>query len=499
MEMIIMEMIHRYYDNVALIVMKALGERMIQEDFKDYTSNRRRKRSHNSIGNNSIFQTSRNNHQSVLKYAMEKRDGSLFHRTLDLNSSVENILENLASAVEYSGAAKVHPPPPQHSPTSQSQKSDSDSIDWIKYNPEQQQNIDHQYNVNSNRGRDLERFLSSITRTQIEERKASRMDATAVTLVARRLFGFQSIDGVRLGWSSKAFTGLLSSLIRLHEEYEQTFGVRSFYPLRLVFSHDEYKHPLDVYGGNLYLKPSATKLEWLKSIKEVTDERLEEFSMNRHSVTERVTLLQEGLGIDLGINDSSINDIKVQKGFTCSPLEYYLFLKRNGEPYRSTASISSKTPLPDSNELVPVLSSSSVCATRRLRLVVESSMSSRRARVTKEGLIQVPSTITSPELISVVTNFSLLVGERDDAEEQEKMKCRKAVEAVQWELGLQKVSRSNQRVCRKDFLSALSRLLDHQPRLSEGCLSGASLRVEPSGQFCHLSDDGAIVIPHNWR
>jgi hypothetical protein len=491
-------MIHRYYDNVArTTVMKALGERMIQEDFKDYTSNKRRKRNHYSIGNNNHFQTSRSNHQSVLKYAMEKRDGSLFHRTLDLNSSVENILQNLAAAVEYSGAAKVHPPPPQ--PPPQPQKSQNGPIDWIKYNPEQQQNIDHQYNVNSNRGRDLERFLSSITRTQIEERKASRMNAIAVTLVTRRLFGFQSIDGVRLGWSSEAFAGLLSSLIRLHEEYEQTFGVRSFYPLRLVFSHDEYKHPLDVYGGNLYLKPSGTQLEWLKSIKEVTDERLEEFSMNRHSVMERVTLLQEGLGIDLGVDDSSINDIRVQKGFTCSSLEYYLFLKRNCEPYRSTASISTKTPLTDSNELVPVPSSSSLCATRRLRLVVESPMSSRRARVTKEGFIQVPSTITSPELISAVTNFSLLAGERHDAEEQEKVKCRKAVEEVQWELGLQKVSRSNQRVCRKDFFSALSRLLDHKPRLVEGCLSGASLRVEPSGQFCHLSDDGTIVIPHNWR
>jgi hypothetical protein len=467
---------------------------MIEEDFKDYTSNKSRKRNHYDIGKNYHGQAPRSNHRSVVNYVLEKRDGSLLHRTLDLNASVENILQNLATSLESSGAAKMPAPPPQ------SEETQSDSIEFVKYDPRGnsgQMTIDRQYDVNSNRGRDFQRFLSSITPTQIEERKAFRMDAIAATSVARRLFCFQSINGVRLGWSSEAFSGLLSSLIELHEEYNHTFGVRSFYPLRLVFSHDvdDMKHSLDVYGGILYLNPSSTQLEWLKSIKEVTEERLEEFSRNRRSLMERATLLQDGLGSESG----NKCDIRVQKGFTCSSLEYFEFLERNGEPYRTTTSFSSKTKISDSNEFLPVPSSSWLRATSYVRLVVESPVSCRRARVTKEGVIQVPSTITGPELISAITKMSVLAGERHDAEQQHRENCRKAVEEVQWELGLQKVSRSNGRVRYQDFLGALSRLLDQKPRLVDGCLSGASLRVASSGQFCHLSDDGAIIIPHDWR
>ena len=412
------------------------------------------------------------------------------HRTLDLNASVENILQDLAKALESSGAAKFQPPPTQpKTSSSEPQKAHNESIDWVKYNPGEQSNIDNKYDVNSNRGRDLQRFLSSITQAQIEERKAFRMDAMAAALVARRLFSFQSMDGVRLGYSSKAYAALLASLIKVHEEYNQTFGVRSFYPLRLVFARDDKKHSLDVHGGILYLHPSSTQLEWLDSIKEVTEERLEEFATNRQSAMELATLLRDGLGID-----------RVQKGFTCSSLEYHSFLKQNGEPYRSTEVLSSKTPPSNSNELVPVPTSSSVSFTSGLRLVVESPNACRRAKVTKEGFIQVPSSITSSQLISTVTRLSTLAGERQDSEQREKEKCQKAIEEVQWELGLQTVSRHDNRVSREDFYDALSRLLRDKSRFEEGGrLSGASLRVASNGQFCHLADDGALVIPHNWK
>eukprot|EP00536_Pseudo-nitzschia_multiseries_P007215 jgi/Psemu1/195079/e_gw1.166.46.1 len=206
------------------VLLQTLGERMIQPDFKDYTSN---------IGRNETHRKSHNKQQYVLNYALEKRDGSLLHRTLNLNESVPNILRNLASALESSGAAKLPPPPAPPPPPPQSPNANEKvSFQWVKYTPYNgsvrrdgdSTRIDHRYDVNSNQGRDLQRFLSSVTPNQIEERRAYRMDATAAALVARRLFSFQSIDGVHLGWSSKSFAGLLSSLIRLHEEHHHRFN-----------------------------------------------------------------------------------------------------------------------------------------------------------------------------------------------------------------------------------------------------------------------------------
>eukprot|EP00536_Pseudo-nitzschia_multiseries_P007216 jgi/Psemu1/256056/estExt_Genewise1Plus.C_1660083 len=190
--------------------------------------------------------------------------------------------------------------------------------------------------------------------------------------------------------------------------------------------------------------------------------------------------------------------MRVKKGFTCSSLEYYLFLERVTAPYTNAGEISAKIRSSDSNELMPVLSSSSLCSSRHLRLVVESPNSSRRPKVTREGFIQVPSTVTSAELISVVSRLSELAEERWDAEQQKKDECREAVEEAQWKLGLQKITRTNERVRREDFLSSLSRLMGHEDQLGEGRLSGSNLKISTSGQFCHLSDDGSLVIPHNW-
>ena len=103
------------------------------------------------------------------------------------------------------------------------------------------------------------------------------------------------------------------------------------------------------------------------------------------------------------------------------------------------------------------------------------------------------------ELSLAVTKLSALAGERWDAEQQEKDRCHQAVLEVQWELGLQKVSRSNKRVRHDEFLSTLSRLIDQKPQLGGGRLSGSSLEIADSSQYCHLSDDGSLVIPHNWR
>ena len=485
-------------------VLQSLTERMTQADFKDYTSNLGRKGSYN------------NNQQSVVKYVLEKRDGSLLHRTLNLNASVETILQSLATALESSGAAKLSPPPSFASQSQNSAKIDGhDPLHWVKQQHSRNDNkstrdssennyresssgIDDRYNVNSNRGRNLQKFLLSLTPTEIDERRTHRMDAIAAASVARRLFSFQSIDGVQLKWSSKSFAGLLSTLIRFYEEHQHKFHVQSFYPLQLIFSNYERKSSLDVYGGHIYLNPSATQLEWLKSIKEVTDERLQEFTINRQAMTERVTLLQDGLSI----GDSIDNDIKVKKGFTCSSRNYHSFLERVSKPYDKTLSLlSQSTALSTgtSTDLVPVpssSSSSSLCIDHHLRLVVESS--EYRAKVTNMGFIRIPSTITSTQLSLVISKLSSLAEERWDREQQEKDRCRQAVHQVQLEFGLHKVFRHSELVSHDDFMNALVRLLDQKSKLRES-LAGSSLGIAASGQFCHLSDDGSLIIPHNWK
>jgi len=173
--------------------------------------------------------------------------------------------------------------------------------------------------------------------------------------------------------------------------------------------------------------------------------------------------------------------------------------EKNAEPYRKPESLSSKIPLLDNNVLLPVPSSSSLRTTGRLRLVVESPMSCRRAKVTKEGCIQVPSNIKPPKLIRAVSNLSLSAGERRDAEEEEEKRCQEAIQEVQWKFGLQKVSRSNNRVCRKDYFSALYRLINTKSQVVEEYLSGSSIEIGTSSQLCHLSDDGGFIIPHDWR
>jgi hypothetical protein len=489
-------------------VLQSLSERMTQADFKDYTSNVGRKGSYNN--NYSVH----NSQQSVVKYVLEKRNGSLLHRTLNLNASVETILQSLATALESSGAAKLSPPPPTPSFASKSQNSDDktddghDPLHWVKQHSRDDKSrrdsserksssgIDHRYDVNSNRGRDLQKFLFSLTPTEIEERRAHRMDAIAAASVARRLFSFQSIDGVQLKWSSKSFAGLLSTLIRFYEEHQHKFHVQSFYPLQLIFSNYERKSSLDVYGGHIYLNPAATQLEWLKSIKEVTDERLQKFSINRQAMTERVTLLQDGLSI----GDSTHNDIKVKKGFTCSSRDYHSFLERVSKPYERLSVFSQSTPLSigTSTDLVPIpsASSSSLRIDHHLRLIIESS--EYRAKVTNMGFIRIPSTITSTQLNLEISKLSTLAEERWDREQQEKDRCRQAVHQVQWEFGLQKVFRHSELVSHDDFLNALIRLLDQKSKL-RGSLAGSSLGIAASGQFCHLSDDGSLIIPHNWK
>jgi hypothetical protein len=286
-------------------LLSALSERMGQQDFQDYTTNTPNGDSKWHGGNQVpvVFN----------KYVLEKRDGSLLRQNLQLNDSVENVLKSMARALQLSGAALPPPPSPPESKTEERFVNMRAKENSRRPTPSSSK-IDHQFDVNTTRGRDLWGFLGCLDFNEIQNRRASRIDAAAAALVARRLYSFQAIDGIGMGWSSASFAILLKSLIKLHEEHSARFHVDSFYPLRLVFSNEEFHKSLDLFSGHIYINPALTPLQWLESLQEVTTDSLEDFRQNRLRMQERQGLVQNSLGV------------KMKKGHSCSSEEYHMFL-----------------------------------------------------------------------------------------------------------------------------------------------------------------------------
>jgi hypothetical protein len=460
-------------------ILQALSERLGDQDFLDYKSN---------TVSSSISAKKTNMRDSLHQYVLEKRDGSLLQQSLQLNDSVENILNGMNKALQSCGAAASLPPHPPPAPTSLDLNKTTvvgpAGIHWASH-PEhgsKKTYIDHQFDVNSTKGRNLWGFLESIRDgTEIEQRREARMDASAAALVARRLYSFQAIDGIQLGWSSASFAILLRSLIRLHEEHTTKFHVQSFYPLRLVFLPDcedvEKQREgtysaLDLYGGHLYLNPASTPIQWLESLQEVTMSHLEEFQRNRSLVEQRKTVVSDFLGV------------KLKKGHTSSSEDYHFFLER------LSRAIADKTTRTAHD------SSSSALTVERLLVTVESPLHMRRPRVGKTGSISVHSAMSDEEVAQTIGRLSPRARDVTRQAEEERQLCREAIHQIQWELGLQKVYRTTW-VNNEEFLAALSRLLEQRMNLKLW-MAGHAVGIAGSGHFCHLSDDGSLMIPHNW-
>jgi hypothetical protein len=440
-------------------LLSALSERMGAQDFLDYTTNTA------NSSHKGGFQAASQKYD----YVLEKRDGSLVHLNLQLDNSVESLLNNMARALKLSGAASLPPPPSSPCPIEGDAVLPLNQLVWASSSKNSQ--IDHRFDVNTTKGRDLWSFLRSIDKDQVEERRAFRMDASAAALVARRLYSFQAIDGISLGWSSKSFAVLLNSLINLHEEHSSRFHVDSFYPLRLVFSHDDIQESLDVYGGTIFLHPGSTPIQCLSSLQKVTPERLEEFQHNRMLLEERTLLVQHSLGV------------KIKRGHSCSSKAYHIFIERL------------------SRSLAPVVKNdqqSQSLAIEQLLVHVESSQVSRRSRCNKDGSISVNTGMSEEEMVRTISRLShsareLLVQGKDERE-----RSKQAIHQIQWELGLHKVYRTNGIVSHNEFVGALSRMLEQRQKL-KGWLSGYSLGIAGSGHFCSLADDGSLVIPLDWQ
>jgi len=163
----------------------------------------------------------------------------------------------------------------------------------------QQDGIDHQFDIIYREGRDLRHFLTNFS---------------PGCLGSWRAYKFLSIDGTRIGWSSESLAKLLFSLVAVHDEYSTIFKVKSFYPLRLVFSYDDIRERICVYGGAMHLNPASTPLQWLDTSLEVTDHCLESVQRNQTSLLKNIKLVQDTLGI------------RIRKGYSCSSKEYFHLL-----------------------------------------------------------------------------------------------------------------------------------------------------------------------------
>lgn len=425
-------------------------------------------------------------------FILERRDGSFFQTNMKLShcTPVESILQSMTRALEKAGAASLPLPPsddelehqsnfdPQKNTSTQSSSSSTRSSAPTS-------KIDHRFDIMSQRGRDFMSFLSNLSQDEVRNRKASRMDAQAAALEVRRRYQFQAVDGTTLGWSSASVAVLLNQLLKLHDGHSDKFLVKSFYPCRLFFTSDDFHEELDVYGGVLRMNPAATPLQWLDAIRMVTPDTIQLIKNYRTELAEKTLLVQGILGV------------KVKRGHSCSSREYYDFLSRlcpssTGIDVNKQENALVVSPQEDEDMSGLIL--------EPVTLSVESSSrSGRRALVTKEGSIRIGAAFLEDEVRLAISKLAGPARKQAYQNEQERERCKQAIHQIQWQVGLEAVYRSGVGVNNSQFLDCLARILQLEDERLKINLTGNSLGIACSGNFCHLADDGSVVIPYDWK
>ena len=492
----------------------ALTNRFSQSDFQLWQK---------SSGTNHAFYNSLGEDDSKeYSFALEHRDGSLFRTKFYLNKTVPEILADMTWALEKCGAG-AHIPSSKFLDTEMSGTHDSNNP-----SPSTNQNMDpsmhssnttslsfgpaskdfNRYNIKSNQGRSLFHFVQhDMDHEEVTNRKMARTEAQSAALAVRRLYKFQAVDATSLGWSSGSVAVLLNRLVALHEEHNLQFKVDSFYPLRLVFSpFDEVEErrygglsntgdeisnqsssrnfsALDLHGGTLKLHPASTPLQWLDHVREVTPERLE-----------LVKQIRQELELYKGLLKSRHN-LSLVKGFSCSSEDYFHALRQlclMGDD--RTVSTNSNT----SYELV----------TEPLVVKVESSLACHRREptVTKEGSIRLSREMCQSDcLLDSIAHLAVKARQKRAEYEEEKRNCLKVAKDIQWQLGLPRQVFKYGVIQQNDFLESLCRMKELIGAVEEKereqlklALGGSAMGITGSGHFCHLSDDGSLIVPHDW-
>lgn len=464
-------------------VVKALMDRLIEPDFlawQQYKAHRMLDSLRSSQKINASLKSQ--------AYIMERRDGSLFKSFLPLDGSVQDILHHMTGSLKEIGVnslpeiSQVMGEAQQNHGTSGPRSTVNNPMDKDSVNHQSsmfQSGIDHQYDIRSKQGRDLNYFLSSLSRNDILERRLDRTDAQAAAMQVRQTFQFQSVDATTLGWSSASVSVLLNQLLELHDEFSNKLHVSSFYPIRLLFTSDDFHTALDLYGGVLRLNPASTKIQWLEKLQLVTESSMEAIMFYQEK---SLALTKQALGM---------YNVRFQKGYSCKSQEYFDFLD----------SICSSQDI-DSEVVGSRRDTNKSIMTMPLTVIVESEYSSRRPQVTREGAIQLGAAANGASVRAAVAKLSGRAREQEKVYVTERERLKEAIHRVQWDLGLERVYK-NKSVQRCDFTECLLRLAKMKDETQKNelrrNLTGHALGVASHGSFCHLSDDGAIVIPVDWR
>jgi hypothetical protein len=424
------------------------------------------------------------NTSSTFQYLVERRDGTMLEATLPLGGSVQDVLQNISESLQHIGAyslpalSTLEDGQPQFGHESHQDADNRHGQRTAASTSSSSEGINHQYDVKSRQGRNLQDFLSNLSLQEIQERQLDRMDAQAAALEARRVFQFQSVDATSLGWSSASVAVLLKQLLALQEEFVDKLHVASFYPMQLLFTSDEFYDSLDVYGGVLRLNPASTKLQWLEKLQLVTDEALERIRFYR---TEIVTLAKRAQGI---------YNVRFKKGHTCSSQEFYDFLCRICSEEENPAKDGTQVKASNSLVVTPVTAT------------IESEYGCRRAVVTKEGEIRLGAGMDRNAVTAAINKLSSRARDQEKSYISERKQCNDVIHRLQWELGIERVYKTRT-VQVTEFLECLTRIVmaqenEHGHALTTK-LTGNALGVASTGAFCHLADDGAVVIPVDWR
>jgi len=176
-----------------------------------------------------------------IEFSFETKTNGVVKTSIALDGKPNEILQCMAELCNFPSPPS---PPSQSLPTDGSgsyglqSQSEPDFFQFLRYGalrPIQKRT------QNNN----LLQFLQADVADDIKERQLNRIDATAAAYTARQLYKFKSIDGTRLGWSSKSMAICLQRLAALHDEHMDKFQTNSFYPFRLIISSDEVSSLID--------------------------------------------------------------------------------------------------------------------------------------------------------------------------------------------------------------------------------------------------------------
>lgn len=165
-----------------------------------------------------------------IEFSFETKTNGVVKTSIALDGNPNEILQCMAELCNFPSPPS---PPPQSLSTDgsfglQSQsESEPDFFQFLRYGALRPKKRTQNNNL-------LQFLQADGLADDIKERQLNRIDATAAAYVARQLYKFKSIDGTRLGWSSKSMAICLQRLAALHDEHIGKFQTNSFYPFRLI-------------------------------------------------------------------------------------------------------------------------------------------------------------------------------------------------------------------------------------------------------------------------